>query len=306
MPKQQLTHLRKRDVLKIRFECPCCLLNRAYVEIGMATENPILRLRTIHEVMKAIVDNFTPEVTPAYMGTLRDRTIKKRTENPDPFKNVKIASNKKALELLPLALNYISKSNSTSERFRRACLMSIVGNAFEFGIKDYMFDYNDLPKLIWDAEKNLQIDQIREIESAARGAESTLLLTDNAGEIVFDKILVEELKRIGLYVTVAVKATPVSNDATIEDALMVNMDQVADKVITTGADSLGLNIPDCSKDFLDVYSEAELVIAKGMAHYETLTEHSLRQLHAVLLKAKCRPIASDLGVKLGGNVAKLL
>ncbi|MGQ9639143.1 MAG: damage-control phosphatase ARMT1 family protein [Candidatus Bathyarchaeia archaeon] len=292
--------------MKIRFECPCCLLNRAYVEIGMATENPILRLRTIHEVMKAIVDNFTPEVTPAYMGTLRDRTIKKRTENPDPFKNVKIASNKKALELLPLALNYISKSNSTSERFRRACLMSIVGNAFEFGIKDYMFDYNDLPKLIWDAEKNLQIDQIREIESAARGAESTLLLTDNAGEIVFDKILVEELKRIGLYVTVAVKATPVSNDATIEDALMVNMDQVADKVITTGADSLGLNIPDCSKDFLDVYSEAELVIAKGMAHYETLTEHSLRQLHAVLLKAKCRPIASDLGVKLGGNVAKLL
>jgi uncharacterized protein with ATP-grasp and redox domains len=294
------------DVLKVKFECPCCLLNRAYVETEMATENSEIRLQTLIEVMRVLADNFTIKTTPAYMGTLRDRQIKISTKNPDPFKKVKIASNREALEILPKAIDYVAQSGSASERFRRACLISIIGNAFEFGIKDYRFSFDELPKLIEKAEDDLQVDQILEIESAARHTDNVLLLTDNAGEIVFDKILVEELKRMGLYVTVAVKDSPVSNDATLEDASIAHMDQSADKIITTGSDSLGLMISDCNKEFLEIYSKAGLVIAKGMAHYETLTEYSLKQPHAILLKAKCRPIANDLNVKIGGNIAKLL
>jgi len=294
------------DVLKVKFECPCCLLNRAYVETEMATENSEIRLQTLIEVMRVLADNFTIKTTPAYMGTLRDRQIKISTKNPDPFKKVKIASNREALEILPKAIDYVAQSGSASERFRRACLISIIGNAFEFGIKDYRFSFDELPKLIEKAEDDLQVDQILEIESAARHTDNVLLLTDNAGEIVFDKILVEELKRMGLYVTVAVKDSPVSNDATLEDASIAHMDQSADKIITTGSDSLGLMISDCNKEFLEIYSKAGLVIAKGMAHYETLTEYSLKQPHEKLLKAKCRPIANDLNVKISGNIAKLL
>jgi uncharacterized protein with ATP-grasp and redox domains len=292
--------------VKIKLYCPSCLINRAFVESQKASDDPEIRLKSLVDSLKAISRNTNVDMTPAYLGTIRDRTIKETSKNPDPFLKEKIISNQRAMELLPLAQDYVRKAIDPSDKFRRACLISIVGNAFEFGIKDYHFDYNDLPKWIEDVEKDIGIDHINKIEKIVSEVHRILFLTDNAGEIVFDKILVEELKKMGASVTVAVKAHPISNDATLEDAKIVNIIKIADKVITTGTDTVGLILEECSEEFLNEYDEAELVIAKGMAHYETITEYELKKPHALLFRVKCLSISEDLRIELGKNIAYLI
>jgi len=292
--------------LKIKFECPSCLVNRACVESERASSDPSVRLKALLEAVSAIGSYACLNVTPAYLGTIRDRAIKRASGNNDPFRQDKLTSNETALKLLPQAQDYVLQAPDRSQRFRRACLVSIVGNAFEFGIKGYDFRYDSLPFWIQAAETDLAIDHTGRIETIAKRVKRVLLLTDNAGEIAFDKILVDQLKQMGLHVTVAVKAGPISNDATLEDALMVGMTETADEVITTGTDSVGLIFEECGKEFLKTYTEAELVIAKGMAHYETFSEHRVAHPHALLFRVKCMPIANDLHVDLGKNIAYLI
>ncbi len=292
--------------MKIKLYCPSCLINRAFVESQKASDDPEIRLKSLLDSFKAISCNTHPNVTPAYLGTIRDRTIKETSKNPDPFHEEKIISNQRAIELLPLARDYVQKAETSSNKFRKACLISIVGNAFEFGIKDYHFDYNDLPKWIEEVERDIGIDHISKIEKLVNKADRILFLTDNAGEIAFDKLLVEQLKNMGKSITVAVKAQPISNDATLDDAKIVNMTKIADKVTTTGTDTVGLILEECSKEFLNEYDKADLVIAKGMAHYETITEYKLTKPHALLFRVKCLSISKDLKIDLGKNIAYLL
>jgi uncharacterized protein with ATP-grasp and redox domains len=97
------------------------------------------------------------------------------------------------------------------------------------------------------------------------------------------------------------------NDATLEDALFVGMDKVADKLMTTGTNPVtaGLNINEASKEFMEEYNKAELIIAKGMGHFETLTEFNLPIPIVHLLRTKCEPVANSLGVARHRNVAKI-
>ena len=253
-----------------------------------------------------MAEDFKPTANPAYLGTKRDRLIREITGNPDPYKQKKQLSNQKALEVLPLAKSIVSKETSPELQFRKACLSAIVGNIMEFDLPDNPFKFSDLEKLIKQAEKDLAIDEISLIFREAKNAETVLYLTDNAGEIAFDTLLVQELKNLGAHVTVAVKSGPILNDATMEDAQIVGMDKVADKVMSTGSDSVGLFSSECSEEFLTVYNSVDFVVAKGMGHAETLTELELPVPHALLLRSKCCTVANHFNVGTGKNIAKLL
>ena len=160
--------------------------------------------------------------------------------------------------------------------------------------------------MIQQAENDLAIDDISKIFDKAKNSKQILYLTDNAGEIALDTLLVKELKNLGAHVTVAVKAGPVLNDALLEDAKAVGMDKVADQVMVTGADSVGLFPDECSKEFLDLYRSVDFVVAKGMGHAETLTGVELPVPHALLLRSKCSTVAKHFGVQTGKNIAKFL
>ena len=92
----------------------------------------------------------------------------------------------------------------------------------------------------------------------------------------------------------------------MEDAKAVRMDKIADKVMTTGAESVGLFLSECSKEFLDLYRSIDFVVAKGMGHAETLTGVELPVPHALLLRSKCSTVAKHFGVETGKNIAKFL
>ena len=290
----------------MEIRCAPCILQRGYSEIQEATRDGALQLKAMVSLLSFLSEEFKPTANPAYLGTKRDRLIRKVTGNPDPYGKRKKASNQQALRVVPLAEQLVLNEPSREEKFRKACLCSIVGNVMEFDIPDNPFKVRDLKKLIANAEKDLAIDDISHIFNKAGEAKRILYLTDNAGEIVFDKLLVRELQKARARVTVVVKATPILNDATMEDAKYVGMHKVADDLITTGADAVGLSPTEVSTEFLDHYNSADLVVAKGMGYAETIPELRIRSPHALLLRTKCGPVAHFFGVPMGKNVAKLM
>ena len=292
--------------MRVEVECASCVLHRGYLEIEKTTNDSSLQFEAMSALTKFLAKEFKPTAVPAHLGTERDRLIKRITGNPDPYAKTKQTSNRKALEILPLVKNLVSSEPSAMSRFRKACLCAIVGNVIEFDIPDHAFRFEDIGKLVQRAEKDLALNEISKIFDASRKAKKILYLTDNAGEIAFDTLLVYELKRLGAQVTVAVKDKPVMNDATIEDARYVGMHHVADAIISTGTDAVGLVPEECSKEFLTIYNHAELVVAKGMGYAETLTEVNLKSPHAMLLRTKCRPVANFFHVDTEKNVAKLM
>jgi len=292
--------------LKVEPECESCLLARAQTETYQATTNPALRFRCLAEVVKLLNREFKSTSVAADLGTKRDRIIKDLTGNNDPYSRTKKAANEKALKMLPHAKKLIETGNNQQERFKKACLVAIVGNIMEFDIPGHKFNLNSLASCMREASKDLFIDDIDKAYDIAKKANSVLFLADNAGEIVFDTLLVEQLKNMGLKVTYVVKGGPVINDATMEDIPLSGMDKIADEILTTGTDAVGLQKKQVTPDFLKVYEEAELVFAKGMGYAETLTEYRLTKPHLLLFRTKCVPVANYFCAPRDKNIAKLM
>ncbi|HIJ08055.1 TPA: DUF89 family protein [Candidatus Bathyarchaeota archaeon] len=292
--------------MKVEAECASCLLSRAMAETYQATTNPALRFRCMAEVMKLLNREFRPTSVPADLGTKRDRTIKRLTSNPDPYARSKKISNQRAIKLLPSAKKFVESGLNQRERFRKACLCAIVGNIMEFDIPGHNFTFSSLTKSLKAAPKDLIVDDIDKAYELTKKARSVLFLADNAGEIVFDTLLAEQLKNMGLTVTYVVKGGPVLNDATMEDVDLSGIRVLADKICTTGTDAVGLLRKEVSPEFLKLYEDAELVFAKGMGYAETLTELKLLKPHFLLFRTKCTPVANFFCVPREKNIAKLM
>ncbi|MDG6223627.1 MAG: DUF89 family protein [Candidatus Bathyarchaeota archaeon] len=292
--------------MNVQLRCISCILNRGYLQIQESTDDRTLQFKVLSEVLRFLTEEFTPTANPADLGTKRDRLIRKMTNKFDVYEQKKKTSNQKALEVLPVAESIVCEETSPELRFRKACLSAIVGNIMEFDLPDNPFKFSDLKCLIQQAEDDLAIDDISKIFEKAKNSKQILYLTDNAGEIALDTLLVKELKNLGANVIVAVKAGPVLNDALLDDAKVVGMDKIADKVMVTGAESVGLFVSECSPEFLDLYRSIDFVVAKGMGHAETLTGVELLVPHALLLRSKCSTVAKHFGVETGKNIAKLL
>ena len=292
--------------MKVEAECAACILSRGSAEAIEATTNPAFRFRAMSELLRLLTKEFRPSAVPADLGTKRDRLIKRITGNNDPYKRGKRISNEKALKVLPYARKLVEEGYAQQDRFKRACLCAIVGNIMEFDIPGHRFTFNGLRKGFRDAGKDLVIDDTGRIYELVKEARTVLYLADNAGEIVFDTLLVEQLRNMGIAVVVSVKGGPVINDATLEDAEVSGMSKIADKTITTGTDAVGLSLDEVSGDFLNVYNTVDIVFAKGMGYAETLTEYKLKKPHALLFRTKCNPVANFFGVAKEKNVARLM
>ena len=292
--------------MKVEPECESCLLSRAQIQTYQATTNPALRFRCLAEIVRLLNRKFKPTSVAADIGTKRDRIIRQLTSNRDPYKYNKKLANEKALKMRPHAKKFVESGYNQQERFKKACLCAIVGNIMEFDIPGHKFTLKSMAGALREAAKDLVIDDIDKTYALAKKATSILYLADNAGEIVFDTLLVEQLKNMGLKVIYVVKGGPVINDATMEDVEISNMDKFADEVITTGCDAVGLQKKEASTDFLKVYDAAELVFAKGMGYAETLTEYKLTKPHLLMFRTKCVPVANYFCVPRDKNIAKLM
>ena len=145
-----------------------------------------------------------------------------------------------------------------------------------------------------------------QVQSLIQHAKELVLFTDNCGEIVFDKLLCRELKRFNpeCTLTVVVKGEPVLSDATLEDAEEIQLHEYVDAILTTGCFAVGVNTDVLPSKVIQVLKKTDLILCKGMANYEAFSETGYLPI-VYLMRTKCSPIATSMGVPVHANVIKL-
>jgi len=252
-----------------------------------------------HELVYQIMDyvkTFDNKASPAENSAKVFLKCYELIGNDDPYKEVKKHSNDLALELYPR----LKKTLGTSEdKLYDALKISVAGNIIDLGIHR---SFNIEEGLRHSMETGFSIDHYDRFLKKLESVDEVLFLGDNAGEIVFDKLLVEVLANMGKKITYVVKAGPVLNDATMEDVIYVGMDKLAE-VTTNGSNYLGSCLGKVSDEFLELLHEARLVIAKGHANFESLEDKEVaRDRIFFLLKIKCEEVANTAGAKVGDVV----
>ena len=281
--------------MNCKIDCVYCFLKQAVTCMALAKIDE----DTQHEVLYKLMDDvkqYDRKDTPAVNSTKVLLKTYELINVDDPYREVKKQSNDLALSLYPQLKNYL---NTVDDRLHEALKISAAGNIIDLG-----------PQRNFDVEKELkqilkfgfEIDHYDKFIRKLEAANNVLYLGDNAGEIVFDKILVEEIAAMGKNVTYVVKDGPILNDATMEDAVYVGMDKVAN-VITNGTNYLGTCMDKLPAKFLDTLLNAEIVISKGQANFESLEHEEMAKGRIFfMLKVKCDYVAEKSGVKLGDAV----
>lgn len=248
-----------------------------------------------HDILFKLMDyvkGFDRNATPAENSTYAVLKTYELMGVCDPYKEVKRQSNDLALKLYPSLKRMLEEYE---DKLYAALKIAVAGNVIDLGIRR-SFDVES--ELQYSLNTGFSKDHYHKFKQKLYKVDEVLFLGDNAGEIVFDKVLVEELVSMGKKVTYVVKEAPVLNDSTMEDAIYVGMDKVA-RLMTTGSQFLGISFKHMSQEFADALNEAPLVIAKGQANFESLEQHETAKDRVFfLLKIKCDEVARAAGIAL--------
>ncbi|MEO0116310.1 MAG: ARMT1-like domain-containing protein [candidate division WOR-3 bacterium] len=215
--------------------------------------------------------------------------VYKLLNTPDPFTKIKEEMQELGKKSAEMARKIIDAS---SDPIYTALKFACAGNIIDIG-----------PQKDFDLKRTLQNlsfarDDYKIFKEKLKGRENLLYILDNAGEIYFDKILIEKLITLNLKVKMVVKERPILNDATLKEAKEAGLFALGE-VLTTGSGFLGVNFAEASQDFLSAYENAEIVIAKGHANFESLVDQERDGFF--LLKAKCPVVANRLGIEVGAS-----
>jgi uncharacterized protein with ATP-grasp and redox domains len=258
-------------------------------------------MRVVTAMTKFLGENFDGDAVPSHIGTDRDLIVQEMT-GTDPYAELKHQSNEMALSILPELQKLVDEHEDVESRFRKATLITAAANAIEFDVSGRDFSLDELRLILDNVESDLVVDQVNDFRELLEKVEEVLYLMDNAGEVVLDMILIREIKRIGPKVVAVVKGGAVLNDATMIDAEEVGLSECADEVRDTGAAAIGVNLERNSEDFKNLFSSAELIVAKGMGNFESLTEFEPSCPTVHIMRTKCNPVAEYVGVPKNKNV----
>jgi uncharacterized protein with ATP-grasp and redox domains len=269
---------------------------RVSYEARLSTGDPG-RIRGVEEACRQRIAPYREGTHPAPLVASEIHHLAYRLlSDPDPYRQLKEQSSAEAVA----ACREIRGDLHT---FRDLVLAAVLANTYDYGIAAHRVT-GDFPAFFRSRFPfGLHRDDTARIRRLAR---RVVYFTDNAGEIVFDLLLIRFLKEQGARVTLAVKGAPVLNDATLEEACQLKMDREVDLLTTTGGGDIGVTWEKMPGDLAGALSGASLVIAKGMANYESLTEYASRLPPvAYLLTVKCETVAESIGAPVGAAVAAL-
>ena len=269
--------------MRAKPECDHCFLRQAAdaaKRAELSAESTKSVLNAVREELLQLPSDVMPPVKASRIHAL----IREMSGNTDPYQSAKQEATEHALGLYPRLKQLLAEASNPLES---AIRLAIAGNIIDLGVaSEYDLEASIERVLI----QPLAINHLSRLMAALKQARSVLYLADNAGETVMDRLLIERLEQP---VTYMVKGGPAVNDATREDAIAAGLDKVCN-VIDNGAATLGTLRDQCTPEFLEAFDNAELIIAKGMANYESLS--GSRSGLFFLLQAKCAVIAEHLGV----------
>ena len=275
--------------MKTALDCIPCFARQAAEAVSLTVEDAACREVLLRKILHEISEADWQGAPPA-MGQRIHRIIRRELGCRDPYQEVKKRMNQAAESLLP-ALREAMKNQPDQDE--AAVRMAIGGNLLDAGAKTQIA-IEDLPQhmnTIWTQPLRGDISALFQ---AAAEARHILYLTDNAGEIFFDRVLIEALSAEKM--TIFVRGAPVINDATMEDAVSAGLPEIA-PVFDNGSDAPGTLLEDCSEKFRVCFERADMIIAKGQGNYETLSE--TKRSIFFLFVVKCPVIAAHVRAPVG-------
>jgi uncharacterized protein with ATP-grasp and redox domains len=277
--------------MKTYLDCYLCLVRQGLTAVRRAGLSDDDQVEVMNGVLQAL-QGIRPGQTPPIIATHIHQVIRDKTGIPDPYQELKEQSTQKALALYPRLKEIVA---TAEDPFETAIRLAIAGNIMDFGPADEYDLWASVERVL---AQPLAFDDVAALREAVERADEVLFLSDNAGETVFDRLLIEQIAKPVRY---AVKGGPILNDATRADAIAAGIDQAA-QIEEIGCNAMGTLLDRCNERFVRLFRTASVIIAKGMAHYESLSTAGPRVFF--LLQAKCDVVANDLGVPVKSLIVK--
>ena len=278
--------------MKTFLDCMPCFVRQALDAARRASADPAVHERVVRDVL-GWAHAMDMDGPPPLLGRRIQARLRQVLDDDDPYQAVKAEQNRMAMVLLP---DLRARLAADPDPFGLALRLAIAGNVIDLGASASVSP-DDLRKAVDQALRQPVCGDPGAFRGAVEAAQDILYVADNAGEIVFDRLLIERLPPGR--VTLAVRGRPVLNDATRQDARVAGLDAIV-PIVDSGSDVPGTWLPACSDDFVRRFAAADLVIAKGQGNYETLSDFAAPVFF--LFRAKCPVIAEHAGVPIGAHV----
>ena len=275
--------------MKTYLDCIPCMMEQA-LQTGRIATSDELKIKELLDVVGDRIKDIPLENTPPETATFIYQKIKEITGVNDPYKKIKEQNIQQVIKLYPYLKDIVTNSN---DPLLTAIRLAIAGNVIDYGANRHFHLEDEIEKALKQDFAALDYDQFRTDLEKAR---FVMYLGDNAGESVFDKLLIETMDKPVTYV---VREEPIINDVTMEDAVNSGIGEVAE-IISSGVHTPAIILKLCNENFIKKFNEADLVISKGQGNFEGLSE--VKRPVYFLLKAKCRLIARELNVKMNDNI----
>ena len=284
--------------MKLAPGCYKCLRRLVHQAAALATDDASLKQKAISQAMTILDNEFSYNQLSLVIATKIHKIVREVTHNPDPYRSMKEREMTLARELCPELSLRAKRSNLHEDELRGRLQLAAAANALDF--------FNDLSSIRDDIRQPVSfvVDDSERLEAKLSDASKVLYLADNAGELCFDLPLVQWMRQFAQVIYV-VKPSPVQNDLTLKDVKRSGLEAEFGRVMSTGVASPGIVFSLASAQFKQEFKSADLVFAKGMGHYEALSELSPEGRFFYCLKAKCQPVADSLGVPIDSYVAML-
>ncbi len=279
--------------MKTHFDCIPCAIRQVLDSIRMITDDEVMHEKVLRKALGLWHDMDMRESPPAVARKVH-RMLRDMTGVADPYLELKQRYNRLAMEMVDDLEETVAGS---ADRTETAVRLAIAGNIIDFGVNSTVDESVVEGTIARSLTDPLDLEALIEFKVAVAEASEILYLGDNAGEIVFDRLLIEQMPR--QKVTFVVRGAPILNDVLMADAQMVGMTDLVE-VIDNGADAPGTILEICSKAFRKRFEKADLIIAKGQGNFETLND-SDRDIF-FLLRPKCNVLARHLDCEIGRQV----
>jgi len=275
--------------MRTSLDCVPCFLRQSLEAARGVTSDTRVHEQIVRDVLRLTAE-LDLDRPPPFVGQAIHRRLRELTGVADPYRTAKMHFNRLAMEALPELAAHVRQAE---DPLLAAAACAVAANAIDMGIASDLSEADVRAALCARAAEAVHGEWERFLKAAA-AARDILYLTDNAGEIAVDRLVIEALgpERV----TVAVRGAPVLNDATVADAREVGLYELS-RVIDNGSDAPGTILSDCSDAFRRQFERADLIIAKGQGNFETLSGAGGNI--AFWFKVKCPAVSRHVGLPVG-------
>ena len=285
--------------MKVAPDCVPCLMKRVLFQARLLDNG--CEFEAVDAALKTYAREYEEGKNSAALATEVHRSAYE-VMRADPYHQMKLDADRIAGEFLDQVTDYVEDSEDS---FAAAIRVAVIGNIMDFGIglaierpEQFRERFQSL------LDQGIGSDDTEKLREKLRSSKSILYFFDNCGESQFDKFLIREIQRMGVRVVGVVRGEAILNDVTMEDAKRIGLDKILDRTVSTGVFAIGADLSKAGADLKEELDKADLILAKGMANYESLSDQDAGIPKVFILRTKCEPVAKSLGVPADINVVR--